>query len=105
MNFCKQIQSSLAAKVILATICGLLFSLSVLGLASYYNARNILIKDAEELLIEQSTGYATEVSLWLNASEQEVSLLATMPSIVNGDTEAALAFLREEAKRNPNFRR
>ncbi len=105
MNFCKQIQSSLAAKVILATICGLLFSLSVLGLASYYNARNILIKDAEELLIEQSTGYATEVSLWLNASEQEVSLLATMPSIVNGDTEAALAFLREEAKRNPNFLR
>lgn len=105
MSFCKQIQSSLTAKVILFVICGLLLSLSILGFANYYNARSILINDAEELLVEQSTGYAKEVSLWLNASEQEVSLLSTMPSVVNGDTDAALAFLREEAKRNPNFLR
>lgn len=93
MSFCKQIQSSLTAKVILFVICGLLLSLSILGLANYYNARSILINDAEELLVDQSTSYAKEVGLWLNASEQEVSLLATMPSIVNSETDAALAFL------------
>lgn len=99
------IKSSLRAKVTCTLLVGLLISLSILGILDFYHARSILVSDAEENLVNKANAYANEISMWRDLRKSEIDILAHNQSIVSGDTNAALAYLREEANRNPIYSR
>ncbi len=101
----RNIRSSIEAKVVVAVLAGILISLSALGIFNYYNARKMLILDAEENLTHQADGYANEISAWRESSKLHVAALANSPVVIAGDKETSLAYLRNESKRNPIFLR
>jgi len=101
----KWLGKSIQVKMIVILVSGLLLSLSILGFCNFYQARNILVSDAEEDLVHRSDAYAKEIGLSLDMREKEVAILATNQSVVNGDQEAALRYLNEEVKRNPIYLR
>ena len=101
----KWLGKSIQVKMIAILVSGLLLSLSILGFCNFYQARNILVSDAEEDLVHRSDAYAKQIGLWIGMREGEVAILATNQSVVNGDQEAALRYLNEEVKRNPNYLR
>ena len=105
MNWFNWIRKSIQMKVIVVLVGGLLISLSVLGFCNFYNAKNILVSDAEEDIVHQTDAYAREIGMWNDTRKREVAILATNQSVVNGDTTAALSYLSEEAKRNPIYLR
>ena len=101
----KWLGHSIQVKMIVILVSGLLLSLSILGFCNFYQARNILVTDAEEDLVHRSNAYAKQIGLWIEMREAEVAILGTNQSVVNGDQEAALRYLNEEVKRNPNYLR
>lgn len=101
----KWLGKSIQVKVIVILVSGLLLSLSILGFCNFYNAKNILVSDAEEDLVHRSDAYAREIGQWIEMREREVAILATNQSVVSGDQEGALRYLNEEAKRNPIYSR
>ena len=96
---------SIQVKVTAILVTGLLVSLSILGVCNFYNAKGIIVSDAEEDLVHRADAYAGEIGAWKDTREIEVSILATNQSVVNGDREGALAYLKEEVKRNPVYSR
>jgi len=101
----KMMKKSIQVKVTVIAVVSLFISLSILGICNFYNARNIIIADAEEALAEQAEANAREIALWNEMRKGELSILATNQSVVNGDTEVALNYLASEAKRNPIYSR
>ena len=101
----KWLGQSIQIKMVVILVCGLLVSLSILGFCNFYQARNILISDAEEDLVHRSDAYAKQIGLWIDMREAEVAILATNQSVVNGDQGGALSYLNQEVKRNPNYLR
>ncbi len=105
MNLSKWVGKSIQVKVTAVLVVGLLITLSILGICNFYNAKGILVSDAEEDITHRADGYAREVGMWIATREAEVSILATNQSVVSGNTEATLAYLKEEVKRNPIYSR
>lgn len=105
MNLLRIIKNSIKAKVMTFVVVCLLTTLTVLGLANFYNAKKILVSDVQDDLKHQAAGYAREIGLWKDTREAEVAILATNQAIVNGDKQAALNYLSEEVKRNPFYSR
>lgn len=105
MNMSRWIRKSIQVKVTAVLVFLLLITLSILGFCNFYNAKSILVSDAEEDLTHRAEGYAREIGMWKATREAEVSILATNQSVVGGDKEAALAYLKEEVKRNPIYSR
>ncbi|MEN6413774.1 MAG: methyl-accepting chemotaxis protein [Veillonellales bacterium] len=96
---------SIQVKVTVILVIGLLVTLSILGFCNFYNAKGILVSDAEENIAHQADAYAREIGMWKDTREAEVSILATNQSVVNGDTQGALDYLNEQVKRNPLYLR
>lgn len=105
MNLLRWMKRSIQVKVTAILVVGLLITLSILGFCNFYNAKGILVSDAEEDLVHRANAYAGEIGAWKDTREKEVSILATNQSIVNGDTAGALTYLKEEVKRNPIYSR
>lgn len=105
MNWLNWIRKSIQMKVIVVLVGGLFISLSILGFCNFYNAKNILVSDAEEDIVHQSDAYAREIGMWNDTRKREIAILATNQSVVSGDTAAALSYLNEEVKRNPIYLR
>lgn len=100
-----QIRKSIQAKAVITIVVGLFLSLTTVGVLNFYNAKNILIDDAEENLTVRAEGYAREIGMWRDICKAEVALLANNPMMTNGDAQTALLYLNEESKRNPLFLR
>jgi methyl-accepting chemotaxis protein len=105
MSLGKWMGKSIQAKVTVVLVVGLLITLSILGLCNFYNAKSILVSDAEEDLVHRANGYAGVIGAQIDAREKEVSILANNQSVVNGDTQGALTYLKEEVRRNPIYSR
>ncbi|GMA99951.1 methyl-accepting chemotaxis protein [Pelosinus sp. IPA-1] len=105
MNLLKWMGKSIQVKVTAVLVIGLLLTLSILGVCNFYNAKSILVSDVEEDLIHRASAYAEDIGTWKSTREIEVSILATNQSVVNGDTQGALTYLKEEIKRNPIYSR
>lgn len=103
--FLKIRMNSIGTKLTMAMAVMLFVSLTVLGCLNYFNAKSILISDAEEDLAHQTTGYAKEIGLWLQERRSEVSILANSPIVTVDNKEAGLNYLREEVKRNSAYQR
>lgn len=99
MHLLKLMKKSIQAKVIFISVIGLFVSLSILGFCNFYNAKGILVSDAEEDLAHRAEAYAREIGQWSDTRKAELAILSTNQNVVNGDTEAALQYLSEEAKR------
>ena len=105
MNLLTWIKKSIQVKVTAVLVIGLLITLSILGVCNFYNAKSILVSDVEEDLVHRANAYAEDIGTWKDTREIEVSILATNQSVVNGDTQGALTYLKEETKRNPIYSR
>lgn len=105
MKLFRLLQKSIQCKVIAITVIVLFVSLSILGACNYYNAKKMLVADAEENLSNRADACAQEIGMWFDSRKTEISILATNQSIVNGDTENALNYLAAETKRNPLYSR
>lgn len=99
------IVKSIKTKLIVVTVAVLFVCLSILGYLNYFNAKSILIADAEESLMYRTEGYSKEVGLWFDILKAEMSVFANNPAVINGDKQAALSYLTTEAKRNPLYAR
>lgn len=96
---------SIKTKLIVVTATVLFVCLSILGYLNYFNAKSILIADAEESLMYRTEGYSKEVGLWFDILKAEMSVFANNPAIINDDKQAALSYLATEAKRNQLYSR
>jgi len=97
--------SSIKTKLTLAIVVLTVASLTIMGTLSYWNARKILIQDTENSLMSLSRNNSEKLGMWLEMRKSEISILADSPLVAEGSSENALAYLRNENKRNPLYQR
>jgi len=97
--------SSIRAKLTLAIVLITVISISIMGLASYWNARTIIHEDMENSLKSLAKSNSEKLGAWLDLRKSEISMLANSPLVNGGSNDTALTYLRNENKRNPLYQR
>ena len=95
--------NSIKTKLIL--IVGLLISISlgILGLFNYFNTRQLLIGETEEYLTLQTTATGAQVGDFFASRVGEISLMANSPTLVGGDQQAIISYLKNEEQRDKQY--
>ncbi len=94
---------SIKTKLSVAIVLIIVVSLNVFGAASYWNAKKIIIQEMENNLQDMSKDNAQKLGMWIAERKSEVSFLANSPLVTDGDSGAALGYLRNESKRDSLF--
>ncbi|MEI7429594.1 MAG: methyl-accepting chemotaxis protein [Betaproteobacteria bacterium] len=97
--------SSIRAKLILAFSVLILVSVVILGTVGFLNAKKSLVEETEAHLVDLSKDRATQLGMWFGGLKDQTVLLANSPVLQKGNLEESLAYLRDEAKRNPIYTR
>ncbi len=74
------LRGGIAAKLLLATSCGLLATLIVFGGIVYRTLSTRIIEQQEELLLNESRFGATQFSTFLQTLRRDLQLLVTLPA-------------------------
>jgi len=81
----------------------ILLSVSVLGVASYWNAKQAIIQEAEASLMALATNNADRLGMWVAERKSELAFLAESPMTSEVGGEAAMNYLKSESKRSAFF--
>ena len=95
--------NSIKTKLII--VVGLLISISlgILWTFNYWNTRQLLIVDTEEYLTLQAGTTGKQVGDFFDSRVAEVSLMASSPTLVGGDQQAIISYLKDEEQRNKKY--
>ena len=81
----------------------ILLSVSVLGVASYWNAKQAIIQEAEASLMALATNNADRLGMWVAERKSELAFLAESPMTSEIGSETAMNYLKSESKRSAFF--
>lgn len=95
--------NSIKTKLII--VVGLLISISlgILWTFNYWNTRQLLIVDTEEYLTLQAATTGKQVGDFFDSRVAEMSLMASAPTLVGGDQQAIINYLKNEEQRNKKY--
>lgn len=95
--------NSIKTKLIL--VIGLLISISlgVLWTFNYWNTKQLLMSDTEEYLTLQASTTGNQVGEFFASRVAEISLMASSPTLVGGDQQAIISYLKAEEQRNKKY--
>jgi methyl-accepting chemotaxis protein len=92
--------NSIKAKLTAAIVLAMVITVSVLGAVNYWNTKQVVLRDMEENLASLSQHNAEKLGLWLDIRKSELAVLANSPTVVDGNLDSAINFLKAENKRN-----
>lgn len=95
---------SIKAKMILWIAVLILVSVSILGSASYWNAKKMITQEIETTLIKMNEGTADKIGDWLEGHKSYVAFLANSPTVAGGDAAKFMPYLGSELKRLPIYK-
>ena len=91
---------SIRAKLAIVVITLFVIALGLLSGLNYWQAKKLLVQDAETNLSAVVDATGTEISLWLDGRKTEVSAIARSPVMASGNREAMLSYLAAEINNN-----
>ncbi|MDU2065128.1 MAG: methyl-accepting chemotaxis protein [Sporomusaceae bacterium] len=97
--------NSIKAKLSLVMLLIMIVSLCTLGGINYWNARKIVIEDAESNLQTLALNYSDKLGFWVEKRKAEMTMLANSPILVAGNKEEIIRYMQSESKRNPAYSR
>ena len=95
--------TTIRARLSLAIVVLILLSVSILGGANYWGAKNALVLEAENNLQSLASENAEKLGMWLSERQSELGLLAASPLLGEIASDTAMNYLRDETKRNAFF--
>ena len=95
--------TTIRARLSLAIVVLILLSVSILGGANYWAAKNALVQEAENNLQSLARENAEKLGMWLAERKSELGFLAMSPLLGEIASETAMNYLRDETKRNAFF--
>jgi len=91
---------SIRTKLAVVVITLFVIALGLLSGLNYWQAKKLLVQDAETNLSSVVYATGTEISLWLEGRKTEVAALARSPVMASGNREAMLSYLAAEMNNN-----
>lgn len=91
---------SIRAKLAIVVITLFVIALGLLSGLNYWQAKKLLVQDAETNLSAVVDATGTEISLWLDGRKTEVAAIARSPVMVSGNREAMLSYVAAEINNN-----
>ena len=95
----ESIKGKLAAMVITL----LVVAMGVLAGLNYWQAKQLIVQDAEQEIETLAKSRSTEIGLWLENRSTELTTLARSPVMRGTDREQKVAYIKEEISRNPLY--
>ncbi|HWR37939.1 MAG TPA: methyl-accepting chemotaxis protein [Patescibacteria group bacterium] len=83
---------------VIATL--LVVTMGVLAGLNYWQAQQIIVRDAENEIASLAKSRSGEIGMWLENRSTELAALARSPVMRSGDREAKVAYLRAEIAQN-----
>lgn len=96
---------SIKAKIAAVMIICAVLSLGMLGTLNYFNAKQMLLSDGEDIVKTLAVDNADKLGLWVEMRKAEMHVLANSPVVLEGNKQAILNYLAAESKRNPIYLR
>ncbi len=96
---------SIRARLTAMMVLTLVVSLCVMGAANYFNAKKVIVEEAENTLSALAQNNSEKLALWIDIRKGEIGVLANSPVLESGDAAQILPYLKEEVKRNPVYAR
>jgi methyl-accepting chemotaxis protein len=91
--------NSIRTKLILTVGLLISISLSILWAFNYWNTKQLLIKDTEDYITLQALITGKQVGDFFDSRIAEISLMANSPTIVGGDHQGIINYLKNEEQR------
>lgn len=91
--------NSIRTKLILAVGLLISISLGILWTFNYWNTKQLLIQDTEEYITLQAVITGKQVGDFFDSRIAEISLMANSPTIVGGDRQTIIGYLKNEEQR------
>ena len=94
---------TIKARMTLAIAVLISLSVSILGAAGYWNAKNALVHEAENSLKALAQDNAEKTGMWVSERKREATFLANSPLLTEIAGETAMNYLRNESKARAYF--
>ncbi len=94
---------SLKLKMLLVLLPIILFALAVISGIGYFFARQVILKNVDEILLETAHSSANKIEGWLNVQLQIVNSNKTTLEKVSLSSSDEISYLSTVLKSNPNF--
>lgn len=91
---------SIKAKLTVAVVTLFVFALGLLAGLNYWQAKKLIVQDAESALADVVYATGDGVSLWLDMQKAEVAAFARSPVMTGGNSEAMQAYVDAELSNN-----
>jgi len=91
---------SIRTKLAVIVIALFVIALAVLAGLDNWQAKKLLVQDAETNLKSVVFATGTEIGLWIDGRKTEVAAIARSPVMASGNREAMLAYLAKEMETN-----
>ena len=86
--------NSIRGKLILIVGSLVILSLGVLGMLNYWQAKDIVLQQTEEVILARAVDRGEELGIWLNGRKGEITAVAGAPVLGSGDTAAIVEYLK-----------
>lgn len=91
---------SIKAKLTVTVVTLFVFALALLAGLNYWQAKKLIVQDAESALADVVYATGDGVSLWLDTQKAEVAAFARSPIMIGGNSEAMQAYVDAELNNN-----
>jgi methyl-accepting chemotaxis protein len=95
--------NSIRTKLILGVGLLISISLGILWTFNYWNTKQLLIIDTEDYITLQAVTAGRQVGEFFDSRIAEISLMANSPTLVGGDHQGIISYLKKEEQRNKKY--
>ena len=95
--------NSIRTKLIFGVGLLISISLGILWTFNYWNTKQLLIIDTEDYITLQAVTTGKQVGEFFDSRIAEISLMANSPTVVGGDRQGIISYLKKEEERDKKY--